>query len=261
MTMRDWSEAPFVRVYSTLGQDHPRVYRDLRLLGGYVRLLMAADAAWPGSAEVPRSMPADVLAELEADEVIDVEGDFYRFHGLEAERRGRIRGAAIGGRARARSADRDDHGRFLPSDDEPLDGPLDEPSSPAGPAAGRNGSSDRLVAPAGSPADQRASQPSRAEPLGSGSARLPARPRASAPAREPDAPARVEPSSPTSIRCRDYQAHRSEHRFWGEGIGWKCQVCEREDADAEAMRLETFTTKLERAAARGRDELDDDRPF
>ena len=52
---------------------------------------MAADGAWPAAAEVPVSMPADVLAALEADEVIDVEAGFYRFHGLDAERNGRVR--------------------------------------------------------------------------------------------------------------------------------------------------------------------------
>jgi len=279
--MADWTGAPYVRVYSTLGQDHPKVWSDVRLLGGYVKLLMAAEPAWPGLADVPRGVPSDVLAELEADEVVDVIGDSFRFHGLEAERSGRRSGAYVGGRVRAQTADRDEHGRFLPSDAGPAGrSELDE-LEVAGPAvagpAGRstvagpasldaldapsvNGSKslDRARSSTSGPAHPPARQPTEPseEARSSGISRALAR-EATSPT-----PARVEPASPTSIRCRDYQAHRSEHRFWGAGVGWKCQVCEREDADAEAMRLETFTTKVERVAAAGRVELDDDdRPF
>lgn len=232
---RDWSEAPYVRVYVTLGQDHPIVWRDLELLGAYVRLLVGADRAWPGLAEVPAGLAPSILARLEADEVIDVEAGFYRFHGLDSERNGRTRAAVLGGRARAATAVRDDHGRFVPAEDDPAGPPLDAPSvNGSHPAGG-----ETLVQPplaTSRPATRHDTSASKR------SSRDIPRAHASAPARETPAP------SPNQIRCSSYAEHRAEHRWW-PGIGWRCQICERARTDADNDAGLTFSEKVRRASS------------
>jgi hypothetical protein len=225
--MHEWAGAPYVRIYSTLARDHRRVWRDDQLLAGYVRLLMAADAAWPGPAELPRGADPDMVARLVAEEVIDVEDDLYHFHGLDEERRGRAKRGQIGGFVRAAMADRDSLGRFAGTS-------LD--------AAHTNGAVEPVEAIAGtsasgpaSPASQPASPPARRE-AGEAGAHPPRAPaRTSAPARDPR-------PDPSRIACRDYDAHRAEHHWWGAGIGWKCSICEREDGESG----QTFRERAER---------------
>ena len=212
-----WSDASYIRVYTTLSRDHPSVWNDPTLLGWYVRLLMRANAAWPGLSEVPRAVPDDVLDRLEAEQVIDRAGDhLYRFHGLDAERNGQRRRGQTGGIVRATSAVRDPLGRFAGAG-----------SSNAGPDAGLS-----LVPDAGTSSldVQRSSvtQHNATQDPSKGPALQSSNPPARAPAREG-----------SRIACRDYQGHRDQHRMI-TGIGWRCLVCESEKAMAEP----TFSEKV-----------------
>lgn len=222
MPASDWAGAPYVRIYSTLSADHRAVWNDDRLLAAYVRLLMAADAAWPGLATLPRRIADDTVADLVREEVIDVDGDLYHFHGLDDERSTRARRGQIGGIVRAHTAERDSLGRFAGAS-------LEEASTNgAAPVA-------TSVVPVAGTSSIPASPPTEpARPQGGrGSERstTPARTRAR---EDDDVPrfGRRPPPDPAAIACTDYNGHRSAHQWW-EGIGWKCMTCERARADAE----------------------------
>ena len=220
---------PYSRIYATLARDHPRVWFDPPVLGWYVRLLLPADRAWPGLAELPRTVPDDVVDVLVADEVIDRVGDaLYRFHGLDQERNGRRSRGYQGGVVRSSSAPRDAGGRFV------SDAGLS--SVDAGPDAGDDAGSDAGYTTLDI---QRTSETNRKE----------------VPVRTPDrvltgtdgvtessrARAREGPDE-TAIECDDYQGHRSSHR-WVPGVGWRCLACERVRAESGL----TFSERVVRA--------------
>lgn len=79
----------YSRVYHE-AVDDPKfrdVWHDDARLALWVRLLVIADASWPMSATLPRSVRPSALAALVACGLIDLtNGDHYRIHGLDAER-------------------------------------------------------------------------------------------------------------------------------------------------------------------------------
>jgi hypothetical protein len=88
--------APYSRVYWTIRADDrlAGIYPDNHHLATWLRLLIAADMAWPAPADVPstaRKASVEYLAEAGVIELLA--GGLFRFHGLDAER-GRRRDAA-----------------------------------------------------------------------------------------------------------------------------------------------------------------------
>ena len=81
--------APYSRIYWTVRSDDrlASIYPDDRHLATWVRLLIAADMAWPAPADVPGTARRASLAALEAAGVIELlPGGLFRFHGLDTER-------------------------------------------------------------------------------------------------------------------------------------------------------------------------------
>jgi len=240
MTDQDWADSRYVRVYATLPRDHPVVWADPVLLGWYVRLLMRADQAWPGLADLPAGLPDALIA----DEVIDVvPGGLYRFHGLDQERNGQRRRGHAGGVVRASSAPRDPLGRFAGGSNGDAGPALDRslvssPDDDAGSFAGRPATvssdpatdeTDDLAGPLTGPARSTSySESSRGRARGEPGVPLPLQSR--------DHP------NQGSIECSDYQGHAADHR-WIEGVGWRCIACERVRAQDDL----TFSEKVARA--------------
>lgn len=93
----------YVRVYLEVVDDAKFANLSLEGFGGWVRLLMIADAAWPASAFIPGPgvVPDHVVEDLANREVIDLlPGHRFRVHGLDAERQGRKASASRGASAR-----------------------------------------------------------------------------------------------------------------------------------------------------------------
>jgi hypothetical protein len=88
--------SPYSRVYWTIRND-PRladIYPNDAHLAAWLRLLIAADMAWPAPADVPVSIRRGSLNALCGAGVIDLlPGGLFCFHGLDDER-GRRRAAA-----------------------------------------------------------------------------------------------------------------------------------------------------------------------
>jgi hypothetical protein len=235
------TDAPYSRVYATLARDHPRVWFDPPILGWYVRLLLPADRAWPGLADLPRSVPDDVLDVLVADEVIDLVGESsYRFHGLDNERNGRRSRGYQGGKVRATSAPRDAGGRFAAGagySSVDAGSTLDDD-------AGSNAGNERWTP--SEPANLTEPKDTDDDLQSSSSVSVPGESPARGRARgEPGVPlvlqARDHPNQ-GSIECSDYQGHAQDHR-WIEGVGWRCLACERVRAQDDL----TFSEKVARA--------------
>lgn len=87
--------APYSRVYWTIRNDArlAAVYPSDANLAAWLRLLIAADMAWPAPADIPAGVNRRALRALEEAGVIEVRGTMYTFHGLDTER-GRRRDAA-----------------------------------------------------------------------------------------------------------------------------------------------------------------------
>ena len=263
--MPDYTDAPYVRVWATLRDDHPAVWRDNDLLAWWLRLLVGARLSYPASAPYPRELPDAVETKLVELGVIDPREGGYRFHGLDALRLSEQPRGTAGGQARAREGVRDRMGRWLASAGgdagngagRELDNPSTSVPNDAGGDMLAETPDDRWAPVAGRPAT--ATRPRedrrRADPIGSSSD-----PPAYAGVRAP-APARGAPSDPGSdrtsrpaldpsrIRCDAYEEHRAAHH-WIAGIGWLCSTCEAERAKSEP----TFSEKVE--AARQRAESD-----
>jgi hypothetical protein len=94
----------YVRVYYRILED-PKftdVYSDDVRFATWVRLLMAADNAWPHPAPTPRNVNADAFTFLVDVGLIDLAtNDHYRVHGLDAERMHRREQGLAGGLVRA----------------------------------------------------------------------------------------------------------------------------------------------------------------
>lgn len=84
------SEGPYARVYWSIRSD-PRtrdLYRDDALLAAWLRLLIAADMAWPAPADIPvgiRKASLKALVDAGVVELLDG-GSLFTFHGLDKER-------------------------------------------------------------------------------------------------------------------------------------------------------------------------------
>jgi hypothetical protein len=272
--MRD--PAPFARVYTTLARDHPRVWRDLALLGAYVRALTEAEGMYPAPFEVPRIVTDEQVAALVDDGVLDpVAEDQYAFHGLDRERSGRTSRGRAGGLARARAGHRSVAGRFaggtlVRDAGHSRSNAGDDAGDDAGSPALVNGAGDRpasssvepanagdvagsLVTSVASETDRRDSATTSRAVSDSGYTPR-ARARSTSDAREvsPD-PAGVgvarsevgggrygTPDVPT---CTSPDAHGSDWRYY-VGVGWRCLAC-----DAESPGEPSFREKARDAGA------------
>ena len=87
----------YVRVYYSI-QDDPkfdRVRGNPSALGTWLRLLMAADAVWPASADFPRALPGvQIRLLVECGLVDELPEHRFRIHGLDAERTARSNAAS-----------------------------------------------------------------------------------------------------------------------------------------------------------------------
>lgn len=87
----------YVRVYYSI-QDDPkfdRVRGNVALLGTWLRCLMAADAVWPASADLPRSLSAaHVRILIDVGLVDELPEHRFRIHGLDTERTARRNAAS-----------------------------------------------------------------------------------------------------------------------------------------------------------------------
>lgn len=120
------------RRYTGFDHDDPAlaiVYGDDALLANWVRLRMAADAAWPSLASVPRICNEDALAKLVDAGLVELHpGDRYRLPALDAERTARVDQAKRAGKVSVRGAKRAPSGTFTrrlqPTDHQrPMDKP------------------------------------------------------------------------------------------------------------------------------------------
>lgn len=95
----------YVRVYYEIIDDErfAHVYNDDASLATWLRMLLDADALWPASASLPRSMSRRVLQVLTASGLIEVTGSRFRVHGLDTERQRRANAGRAGGLASGRS--------------------------------------------------------------------------------------------------------------------------------------------------------------
>jgi hypothetical protein len=99
---------PYARVYFRFIDDHPAVYEDDRLLAAWLRLLMAAEGAYPASASIPRWCKTATIERLAKEGVVDLlPGDRYRIHGLAKERERRTKQARDAANARWGRGDAD----------------------------------------------------------------------------------------------------------------------------------------------------------
>lgn len=124
---RTRDDRKYSRVYHE-AVDDPK-FRDVwgndACLALWVRLLVMADAAWPASAPLPRSVRRRPLAALVVARLVDLhpDGDHYRIHGLDPERSRRSQLASYAAQAKwdaIRNADRTPDGNAvsMPSRDE-----------------------------------------------------------------------------------------------------------------------------------------------
>lgn len=120
------SERPYSRLYHQLADEFPEVY-DGPDLAGYVRLLVAADQAWPTCARWAGYVTEPELERLAAAGLVIPDGARYRIRGMEKERSKRSQAASIAARSRWSDADRiaDRNAETMPSKAKPS---KDEPS-------------------------------------------------------------------------------------------------------------------------------------
>jgi hypothetical protein len=109
------SDRPYSRVYHEIVEDpkFAEVYASNARLATWLRLLIAADSAYPAPSAIPRGTDHRVMTALvTADLVARVGSQHYRIKGLAAERSRRSERGKAGGIQRSTSAERDDAGRF-----------------------------------------------------------------------------------------------------------------------------------------------------
>ena len=99
------SPEPFSRIYHRLADEFPDIY-DSPDLACYIRLLVAADQAWPTSARWSGLVSKAALSRLAASSLVIVDGSRYRIRGLDKERESRSESAAHAARIRWSNAPR-----------------------------------------------------------------------------------------------------------------------------------------------------------
>jgi hypothetical protein len=229
---------PYVVVRRRIVDDerYADAWSDEALLGWWLKLTLAADAAWPASAEVPGSCPPDVVSRLAAAELLVVyPRGRYRLVDYDLEREGRSQRGAAGGRARADAATRDTSGRYQRPD--PANGGSVQPqplnttqrssahpmttTPPPPPAEGRrsNGTNPRAVGSNPRALGTSARQERQAEKRGG----IPFVTLAAGP------PAGGASNGPTRPPCSDFsrglwEAHRND-RHAGDGGAEHCRTC------------------------------------
>lgn len=79
---------PYVRVYYRIMEDpkFANVYDDKAALGTWLTLLIHADALYPSAARLPHGVRRANVEKLVKAGLIELEGNRFRVHGLEAER-------------------------------------------------------------------------------------------------------------------------------------------------------------------------------
>jgi len=89
---------PYSRVYWSILDDEKfaAAYDNDHHLAAWLRMLLAADQAYPASGQVPQSVSRASLRALCDAGLIDVTGRRFRVHGLDAER---ARRTALGRKA------------------------------------------------------------------------------------------------------------------------------------------------------------------
>lgn len=116
------TDGPYVRVYAAILTDEKfaDVIFDDQALAWWLRLLIAADTAFPTPVMLPRAVPDEVVRKLADRQIIDLlPNDLFTVHGLAAERELRAKRGRAGADAR--------WGR----NDPPPDDPGDEPGAGA----------------------------------------------------------------------------------------------------------------------------------
>jgi hypothetical protein len=95
--------AAYSRVYWEIIDDpkFATIYDNNDHLATWLRLLIAADQAWPASAHVPATAKRSSVSALAVAGLIDVMSGRYRVRGLDSEREKRAEAARIGGKASA----------------------------------------------------------------------------------------------------------------------------------------------------------------
>lgn len=93
------TDGPYSRIYHQLADEYPDLY-DSPDLAGYVRLLVAADQAWPTKARWAGYVTEDELERIAANGLVVREGSRYTVKGMDKERRRRSRQARKAASAR-----------------------------------------------------------------------------------------------------------------------------------------------------------------
>src|SRR5688500_18927240 len=102
---RSWADAPYTRVYHSIAERLGDGWDDVAVVGAWATLTVAADAAYPLPAPLPRWLSDELLARLLESGLLRLVGpSSYTIAGLAKERTAQRAGRAIGGRARAEQA-------------------------------------------------------------------------------------------------------------------------------------------------------------
>ena len=106
---------PYVTIERTVVDDErlADIYPDNAAFGAYVKLLIAANAAWPASAELPSWCPAEVIAMLEKVAVVNVTGDRFRVLEMDSKRIANRERASAAGKASGESGRWKDNPSFV----------------------------------------------------------------------------------------------------------------------------------------------------
>jgi hypothetical protein len=132
---------PYSRVYWRLIDDpkFDAIYPDDHGFATWVRLLMAADMAWPASALLPHGVHRASVKHLADVGLIDLgTGGRYRIHGLDKEREARSRHSSTAAQSRHRASSEHPSGiprasngtpRRMPSQDETRQDEYEYPAS------------------------------------------------------------------------------------------------------------------------------------
>jgi hypothetical protein len=86
---------PYVRVYFRVLRDDRFKHLTHSAWGHWVRLLVIADGMFPAPAPLPRWAEDGPVKELSDAGILEMDGDYFRIHGLEPERARRSESATF----------------------------------------------------------------------------------------------------------------------------------------------------------------------